>query len=96
MQSAIKFVKEKQSSKPNRLLQGKWFKLWTWLHYHEQNDSVVGYIFLDKTKFYSLRAGTMWLMSEEVNANFFRSVNSLIFHKPWRQKVRVLLLQERR
>ena len=81
MQSAIKFVKEKQSSKPNRLFQGKWFKLWNWLHYHEQSNFVLGYIFVDKTKFYSLRAGTMWLMSEEVNANFFRSVNSLIFHK---------------
>ena len=81
MQNAIKFVKEKQSSKLNRLFQGKWFKLWNWLHYHEQNDSVLGYIFVDKTKFYSLLAGTLLLMSEEVNANFFRSVNSLIFHK---------------
>ena len=83
MQSAINFVQEKQSSKLNLIARFREsdFKLWTWLHYHEQNNSVLGYIFVDKTKFYSLCAGTLWLMSEEVNANFFRSINSLIFHK---------------
>ena len=55
--SAVEFVEKKNVVK--LIAHFKENCLWTQLHYNEQNDSVLGYIFVDKTKFYSLCAGTL-------------------------------------